>query len=316
MKRWNGKRWNGLLVAVAMFVGVSAQAQMYRIESGTVQREFNYKVAGDGQNTFFFEANMESPMVTGAPYTAKAVTTMTQTLADGNRIKHNSEVELARDSEGRTRREQSVANIGPWQTNAKGTVVVINDPVTHTRYEIGPDGNKSIARKISIERRPLLDKAKAEAEMQRHEGRGVGVGVGVGVGTEPGMGSNVVIVASGEDNVVRTKIDAEGTANKNVKTEDLGQQTIEGVTATGTRKTITIPAGQIGNEQPIQIVSENWYSPELKMTVWSKRDDPRIGETEFKLTNIQRGEPAASLFQVPAGVEVRDMDQIKHERDF
>jgi hypothetical protein len=96
----------------------------------------------------------------------------------------------------------------------------------------------------------------------------------------------------------------------------LGQQTIEGVAATGTRKTITIPAGQIGNEQPIVIVSENWYSPELKMTVWSKRNDPRIGETEFKLTNIQRGEPAASLFQVPAGVEVRDMSAPTRDKEF
>jgi hypothetical protein len=78
------------------------------------------------------------------------------------------------------------------------------------------------------------------------------------------------------------------------------------VTAKGTRRTVTIPAGQIGNEQPISIVSETWYSPELKMTVLSKRSDPRMGETEFRLTNIQRGEPAPSLFQVPAGYELKD----------
>ena len=146
--------------------------------------------------------------------------------------------------------------------------------------------------------------------MARHEGRGVGVGVGVGVGTEPGVGSNVVVVTNGGETIARRKAeeDIAGSVPRNEpKIEDLGQQTIEGVAATGTRKTITIPAGQIGNEQPISIVSENWYSPELKMTIVSKRNDPRVGETEFRLTNIQRGEPAASLFQVPAGYEVRDM---------
>ena len=88
---------------------------------------------------------------------------------------------------------------------------------------------------------------------------------------------------------------------KEVKTESLGIQTIEGVQATGVRTTRTIPAGEIGNERPLEITSEVWTSPDLQTVVLSKRNDPRIGETVYKLTNIQRAEPDPSLFQVPSG---------------
>ncbi len=86
-----------------------------------------------------------------------------------------------------------------------------------------------------------------------------------------------------------------------MKTESLGTQTIEGVSAEGTRTTRTIPAGEIGNERALEITSEVWTSPDLKMVVLSKRNDPRIGETVYKLTNIQRADPDPSLFQVPSG---------------
>ena len=95
-------------------------------------------------------------------------------------------------------------------------------------------------------------------------------------------------------------------SSQNVKTESLGRQTIEGVLADGTRTTMTIPAGQIGNEQPIQIVSETWYSPELQTVVLSKRFDPRSGETTFRLTNVTRGDPPRTLFEPPAEFKVTE----------
>jgi hypothetical protein len=91
----------------------------------------------------------------------------------------------------------------------------------------------------------------------------------------------------------------------NVTTVSLGTRTVNGVIANGTRDTRTIPAGQIGNEKPIVITTERWYSPDLQTTVMSKRSDPRIGETLFELTNIQRKEPDASLFQVPSDYTVK-----------
>lgn len=87
-------------------------------------------------------------------------------------------------------------------------------------------------------------------------------------------------------------------------TEDLGSQTMEGVFVTGVRTTRTIPAGQIGNEKPISIVTEVWTSPDLKTVVYSKRSDPRMGEQTFRLTGIERSEPDASLFTVPADFKI------------
>jgi TonB family protein len=86
--------------------------------------------------------------------------------------------------------------------------------------------------------------------------------------------------------------------------ESLGRQSIEGVEADGTRTTITIPAGTVGNERAIQIVSERWYSQELQTVVMTKHSDPRFGETTYRLTNISRTEPDRSLFEMPAGFEI------------
>lgn len=90
----------------------------------------------------------------------------------------------------------------------------------------------------------------------------------------------------------------------NVKTEPLGRQTVSGVPADGTRTTVTIPAGQIGNAQAIQIVTERWYSPDLQLTVLSKRSDPRSGDSAFQLNNLSRAEPPSTLFVVPADFQV------------
>ena len=83
-------------------------------------------------------------------------------------------------------------------------------------------------------------------------------------------------------------------------------RSIEGVQAEGLRVTTTIPAGDIGNEQPIQIVNERWYSPELQVVVMTRHSDPRFGETTYRLTNISRTEPAATLFQVPSDYTIKE----------
>ena len=110
--------------------------------------------------------------------------------------------------------------------------------------------------------------------------------------------------------------EAKAAASGNFKKDDLGTQTIAGVSAQGTRYTRIIPAGQIGNEKPITIVSEHWFSNDLQMTVMSKRSDPQFGETTYTLTSIQRGEPAASLFAVPSGYTVQEGHIGRHLQKF
>jgi TonB family protein len=90
------------------------------------------------------------------------------------------------------------------------------------------------------------------------------------------------------------------------KSESLGKQLVEGVEAEGTRTTVTIPAGQIGNDRAIEIVNERWYSPELQTVVTTRASDPRFGETVYRLTNIDRSEPAKSMFEVPPEYTISD----------
>jgi hypothetical protein len=84
------------------------------------------------------------------------------------------------------------------------------------------------------------------------------------------------------------------------ETKSLGTKDIDGVKADGTMTSHIIPAGQIGNERPIVITSERWFSPELHIVVYAKTSDPRAGETIYRVTNVKRGEPSAELFKVPA----------------
>ena len=88
--------------------------------------------------------------------------------------------------------------------------------------------------------------------------------------------------------------------------ESLGKQTFDGIRAEGTRTTLTIPESAIGNERPINIVSERWYAPELQTVVMTKHSDPRFGETTYRLTNINRGEPSRTLFEVPADYVIKE----------
>lgn len=244
--------------------------------------------------------------VKGAPFTADAVTDSTQTLSDGNRIVRNATTSLARDGEGRTRREQAVrARFSAGGTPAEpGRIVTIADPVAGERYLLDPD--KRTARKLPrMFVRPdypgappppplppppppvgaLEPPAPPPPPPPPPDGRSVR------------FPREVEVIAAPGGDVMQWSSD-------DVKVEELGTRDIEGVQATGTRRVVTIEAGAIGNEQPIQIVSERWYSPDLKTVVLTKRSDPRTGEHTYRLTNIVRGEPDPSLFQVPADYTV------------
>lgn len=96
-----------------------------------------------------------------------------------------------------------------------------------------------------------------------------------------------------------------GNANNRVES-DLGTQNVNGVSAQGKSIVHTIPAGEMGNSKPIVSTSETWYSPDLQIPVMAKHNDPRAGSSVFTLTNIVRGDPPASLFQVPSDYTIKD----------
>ncbi len=96
-------------------------------------------------------------------------------------------------------------------------------------------------------------------------------------------------------------------ANAPVRTTtNLGTASVNGVAATGTQITETIPAGSaLGNAQPIQIVRTTWVSTALTIPVEIKTVDPRFGTRDLEVTSIATSEPSASLFLVPAGYTVK-----------
>ena len=212
------------------------------------------------------EAGMLRHVVKGAPFSGDLVTESTETLTDGNRIHQTSTVHLVRDSEGRVRREESLAGLGALAAGGSGQqVIFIHDPVAGASYALDPA------------HRTATKSAWAPAA----PGSRIAAAVEAWRGMRPG-------------------------GNQSATAESLGAATMEGLAVEGTRITVSIPAGAIGNEAPIQVVTERWYSPDLKMAILVKRSDPRSGETVTRLTNVSRAEPAPALFQVPADYKVTE----------
>jgi hypothetical protein len=89
--------------------------------------------------------------------------------------------------------------------------------------------------------------------------------------------------------------------------ESLGNDTIDGIFVTGTRETTTIRAGAAGNDQPLVLIREFWYSDELETNLRVTRIDPRDGKQEIRLSHVVVGEPDVHLFDLPIGYHVRDL---------
>ena len=315
------KRITGLLAVAALFVLTTAAfaQQPQPAPEGNVmikQRVFQGPEGAppplDRNFVFVASESFSGKVVKGAPYSAEAITETIQTLGDGNRIVNRLTSSVFRDSEGRTRREQTLKGLGalgageePLQT------IFISDPVAGVTYSL--DSKSHTAHKSMPLKFNFTTKVPPGAESQSFEfkvERGAAAAGAVIMTAPLGAGPDGARIpppgiegAVGAGTYVfRTR---EGPNPNEVK-EQLGKQTIEGVEAEGTRTTVTIPAGEIGNERPIEIVSERWYSPELQLVVMSRTSDPRMGETTYKLTNINRTEPVKSLFEVPAGYTVKE----------
>jgi hypothetical protein len=208
------------------------------------------------------------PAVTGAPYSADTVVDATQ---QSGRTQH-----IARDSKGRVRIEQPMSPAPSGVTVP--TLVQIFDPVGGFDYIL--DNQNKVAHRIAVQ---------TPAANEIGPGGG-GVESGVPVG-------NTGITAT--IHVIHPNQPARSV-------EQLGTRTIEGVSAEGTRRTTTWPAGSQGNDHPLIDVMETWYSPELKAMVLSKTTSARNGDSTVKLTNISRAEPDAALFQPPPGYTIVD----------
>jgi len=234
---------------------------------------------------------MDAAPVKGAPFCATVSTEHTQNLSDGNRIHTTDSSTLCRDSEGRTRREASLNLMGAAAQASTPKLVTIVDPVAGVRYIL--DATDKIAHKMPLKTFGP-DGPPPDGPIGPRKGDRVMI-----VQDSGGSGPNLFF----KD----IEINKTGPDSSNPPaTENLGDQTINGIHATGSRVTTTIPAGKMGNEKPIIVTSERWYSPELQATVMTKHNDPWSGELKTEFTNVNTSEPDASLFTVPSDYKVVD----------
>ncbi len=221
---------------------------------------------GGGGGAFFHEeVGLGHKVVTGAPMTATVTVTHDHALSDGNTIHTENTSTEYRDSQGRVRREVPFKLVTPSTGATQGTMVIIMDPVAGKRYVLNPQN-------------------KTAHEMPLH----------------PPKPPNASANGGGPDGTEALGI----KLGQDVSTESLGTKTILGLQATGTRVTRTIPAGQIGNTKPISVVTERWVSNDLQIPLAMTHSDPMMGTMTSTVTSVTRGEPDASLFQVPSDYKV------------
>ncbi len=280
-------------------------------------------------------ASSSMKVVKGAPYSAEAVSESVQVLADGNKITRSSTTKMYRDGEGRTRREGAggggfVSGVGVGSgmgigsggggggavSAASGVItpvppgnftmfygfdtISIFDPVAGIRYSLNPS-NKT-ARSFSV--KDTLVPGGVYVSGQTIPGAAKSQ-------IESGIVTSIATNASPKAQAITVMPGMYSYTTDAGKTESLGTKTFEGVEAEGTRVVTTIEAGKIGNERPIEIVYERWFSKELDLTVYSRHYDPRFGEQIYRLTNIDRSEPDRSLFTVPSDYKITAESQMK-----
>jgi len=244
---------------------------------------------------------MSDEVVKGAPFSGTMRTESTRTFADGNRIHQESSSKMWRDKDGRVRTEAEII-LPPGLSQDVPTLITISDPVAKVRYVLEPE--KKIARKLPF---------AAEFQVKHVSGpvtAAVGPGVmNIAVAPPP----DAAVGPERHRNVMFYSAKGKQMNHEDAKSENLGERDFEGVRATGTRLTTTIPAGEINNERPIEIVSENWYSKDLKTTMMTKHSDPWAGDFTSRLTEVNTNDPDPSLFVVPPGynvVEDKLMDEM------
>jgi hypothetical protein len=224
-----------------------------------------------------FTVDASSRRVKDKPYAASAVTDTIQTLADGNRIVHHLESRTYRDSSGRTRREEALGALPEGSSSQAEKQVFLSDPVAGANFILNQDAKT--ARRLSTHVMLLRTPAPTGEN-------------------EPPPPAQIIIGDAEIENHDGKLLTVD--SSKDTKTEDLGERTIQGLSCTGKRTTITIPAGARGNERPIVITREVWYSNDIEAIVESTTNDPRSGETHYVLKDIDRSEQPLSLFEPPA----------------
>jgi hypothetical protein len=216
---------------------------------------------------------LTGPPVPNAPFSADATTTVRQTLGDGTRIEQVATARYYRDVEGRVRVEQSIIGLEELDPAHKSQV----------RTTVWPKTDDWGAY--------LLDPVTRTARRGPRNAAGQTVGGGKTLALP--LGGVRFLIFHGARDTPHGAPDA-------VREESLGTRRVAGVQTVGMRFTRVIPAGELGNDRPMQVTEERWESPELKLVLFSRISDPRFGIVEYQVTNVRRVNPPPDLFVVPS----------------
>ena len=286
--------------------------------------------------------------VKNAPYSAEVIAEKTQTLPDGNQISSKTSSLSYRDSAGRTRQEtrndKGEVRAVHIHDVVEGTRYVLSparksatkisiDKDLQKRVEVIKEKAKAMAKdgKVHIIERghpgeeiivkrfesPATDGKKEINEEVKINVIRLGGGAGAG-----NAGANAFAYKFGNGESMGHAFGESmqhgpiGMSFKDMKwsgkatTTQLGVKNFDGVRADGKSTSYTIPAGEIGNKNPIVVTTETWTSPDLQVVVYSRHSDPRVGDSIYRLANVKLSEPASTLFTVPDGYSVKETPNI------
>ena len=290
---------------------IADEASSFRWHAFAGAGDFEFDVDADAPSFAFIAREFGSTreIVKNAPYQADAVNEVVQTLSDGNRIVRRTSTQVARDGYGRTRQER------------KGGTVYLFDPIDNRSYALNAERKTA----VRIPRAPSL-LAPAAPPAPPPPPAAIAP-TPPAPGAAPRATERVIVkrAPDGKDaedvrvEVIRVGRDGQAAhpltplpplslpllPRGKGEQKSLGTREFEGVKADGTMTSHTIPAGEIGNEKPIVVTSERWFSPDLHVVVYAKTSDPRTGDTIYRLANLRRGEPPAELFKVPSDYKLR-----------
>ncbi|HTX38631.1 MAG TPA: hypothetical protein VME43_26580 [Bryobacteraceae bacterium] len=272
-----------MAIAAAVTLAAAAAQDTVSVQERTVIK----KMLSDAE-VLGAKGGFLSAAVKGAPYSGEEVTEFTQVLADGTNIHNETHTLVYRDGDGRVRRETPDS-------------VTIWDPVANASYFLNTKDQTYRQMPLAVQFMTTSVSKDGRVGVTMRMGNGMAGGGPVMMSAAPG-GAPPPPPPGGGQFFFTQGLNRVSGADQ-APAESLGRQTMEGVPADGTRRVDTIEEGAIGNDRPIQITSERWYSPDLRTVMMTRHSDPRTGEEIFRLTNVTRGDQPANLFTVPPGYQ-------------
>lgn len=268
----------------------------------------------------------------GAPYSAVGTTEIVTTQADGKRVTRTNTMRYFRDGLGRTRTEYSLAAIGPFVVDEAQRIVTITDPIAGKSYVLHPAQKHADVSNLAAKGAQQASASSGAIFLGGSftmNGRSTGPSMpGVSTngartstfppppspsvensGTTSRLQSSSRIRRDRERAPEPAPVPVCGTAAaRNAEPTSIGERRIEGLKVTGSRLEFTLERGAVGNDQPIKVRTDQWFSPELGVVVSSSSNDPMIGDSTYRLEQIVRGEPEAALFEVPGDYSKKAVD--------